>query len=323
VGGQLVEFEFQRYKPRKILTDLLNTFDLVQIVAGSPALAWAVHHVQRPQCLFFATVVAAERGSLIKEIPWWRKAWVGLMNRIVTSIEKQALKSMDCVFAESYYSMQLAQSFQALDTMRLALPGIDTSLFLPSHFGAEGPILSIGRFGDPRKNVRLLFQAYAMLRQQCASTPQLILAGRTMPSPDDLAVANSLGILGNIEMLENITLSQLADLYRQASLFVLPSNEEGLGIAIMEAMASGLAVISTDCGGPSTVIENGVTGYLTPVGDATRLAYTMRRLVEDAQLRQQMGRAGRQHAERCFSVDVAGQVYLDQYDRLLLSSLKV
>ena len=113
---------------------------------------------------------------------------------------------------------------------------------------------------------------------------------------------------------------ELARLYREVVVFVLSSDEEGLGIVILEAMASGLPVVSTDCGGPGTAIVEGKTGFLTPVGDADALAEAMQRFLDDSSLCQHMGRAGRRVAGEQFSLAVTGKVYLDHYDRLLPQS---
>jgi glycosyltransferase involved in cell wall biosynthesis len=90
-------------------------------------------------------------------------------------------------------------------------------------------------------------------------------------------------------------------------------------MVILEAMASGLPVISTDCGGPATAIVSGETGLLTPVGDAHALAEAMQTLWEQPDLRRRMGQAGRQRVEEHFSTEKAGRVYLDTYARLLES----
>ena len=86
---------------------------------------------------------------------------------------------------------------------------------------------------------------------------------------------------------------------------------------ILEAMASGLPVVSTDCGGPATAVIPDVTGLLTPVGDAEALAQAMYTILKDPALAEQMGRAGRKRAEKHFSIESAGAVYLDTYKRLL------
>jgi len=88
-------------------------------------------------------------------------------------------------------------------------------------------------------------------------------------------------------------------------------------MVILEAMASGLPIISTDCGGPATAVIPGENGLLTPVGNAQALAEAMQTLWEQPELRRRMGQAARQRVEERFSIEKAGQVYLDAYARLL------
>jgi glycosyltransferase involved in cell wall biosynthesis len=112
-------------------------------------------------------------------------------------------------------------------------------------------------------------------------------------------------------------IADLADLYRNALLFVLSSNEEGLGIVVLEAMASGLAVVSTNCGGPVTAIVEGRTGLLTPVGDIKAFAQAIEQLLLDPASRQRMGIEGRKVVEQRFSLAEAGKIFLDTYDKIL------
>ena len=80
---------------------------------------------------------------------------------------------------------------------------------------------------------------------------------------------------------------------KTAEIFVLSSNAEGLPNALMEAMAMGFAVISTDCppGGPRSLIENGENGLLVPVGDVDAMAAAMLAYMENDDLRQKVGEA--------------------------------
>ncbi len=92
-------------------------------------------------------------------------------------------------------------------------------------------------------------------------------------------------------------------------IFVMPSYSEGLSNAIMEAMASGCAVVASDVGGNRFLIENGVTGLLFPAGDREALQAHVRRLVEDSNKRRRMGEAARAKIEREFAWDVVGKKY--------------
>jgi glycosyltransferase involved in cell wall biosynthesis len=109
----------------------------------------------------------------------------------------------------------------------------------------------------------------------------------------------------------------LRDLYRHARAFVLSSDEEGLGLVLLEAMASGIPVVSTNCGGPSTLIDSGRNGFLTPVGNADALAEAVDRILRDPGEAQPMGEAGRERAVNHFSISAAGQRFLDVYDQLV------
>jgi D-inositol-3-phosphate glycosyltransferase len=317
VGAFLAEFEFQRFRPRRALTTLLASFDLVQVVSGTPAMGMTVADVQKPCCLFTATTVKRERETLLAATSGARGAWLRLMTAISAWSEPRALRLADHVFALSDYTRSHLSTMVPKEKLSLGAPGVDTDLFHPAATSSsDGYILSVGRFGDPRKNVRLLLEAYRMLRETFPDVPRLMLVGE-QPRAADWADAVRWGIADSIEVQVNAKPETLPSLYRQASLFALPSNEEGMGIVLLEAMASGLPVVSTDCGGPASCVIDGVTGYLTPRGDAVALAQTMQTLLEDDALRREMGQAGRRLAESRFSIPVAGQPFLDVYDRML------
>ena len=321
VGAFLSELEFQRYRPRKILTEILNEYDLVQVVAGTPAWAAVTERVERPVCLFTATTIFEERKTVIDSMNGWHKWWIKWMTFENARIEQQILPKLDVVFAESVYTKRALESFVTADRLRLGPPGVDTSFFTPATTQANGYpyILSVGRFSDPRKNVRLLFEAYAIMRGKTITPPRLVLAGRTPPTYVDMQYAEELGITKDLIVQQNVSMEELAQLYRNALVFVLSSDEEGLGIVILEAMASGIPVVSTDCGGPSMAIQNGVTGFLTPVGCADELATSILQLIENDDLRRQMGRVARRVSVERFSLEATSRVYLNAYEELLFS----
>lgn len=78
---------------------------------------------------------------------------------------------------------------------------------------------------------------------------------------------------------------------------------EGISNSILEGMAAGHPVIATDAGGSPEIVKEGVTGFLIPGGDSDALAQTLRRLCEDQQLRERMGKASRARIEQEFSLE--------------------
>ena len=317
VGTMAAEFEFQRFRPRQVLTELVEKFDLIQVVSGTPAMGMTVAEVQKPSCLFVATTVRRERVSLLADTSGLRGLWLRLMTAVNAWSEPRALGVVDHVFALSEYTRSQLSTMVPESKLSLGGPGVDTDSFHPPDMPSRnGCILSVGRFGDPRKNVRLLLEAYCKLRESLPDAPRLLLVGEH-PRPGDWEKAVEWGIADSIDVRVSAAPEVLPSLYRQASLFVLSSNEEGLGIVILEAMASGLPVVSTRSGGPQTCVLEGETGYLAPVGDASALAQGMRLLLEDRALRERFGRAARRAAEERFSIRVAGESFLKVYDRLV------
>ena len=88
----------------------------------------------------------------------------------------------------------------------------------------------------------------------------------------------------------------MADRISKARIFTLTSNTEGMPNSIMEAMALGIPVISTDCpcGGPATLIRDGENGLLVPVGDAYALSDAFRKILSNPELEQKLGENARQ-----------------------------
>ncbi len=317
VGAYVSEFEFQRYLPRALLTRQLRAFDLVQVVAGGPAAALAALAAGRPTVAFIATLGREERESIIARTHGVAKLWMRSMTTITSVLERRALGGLSHVFAESAYTRDLVARLVAPDKLSVAPPGIDTDLFHPRAYQPDGYLLCVGRLDDPRKNVAMLYRGYASLRRRMPHVPRLVLAGQSMPCQADEELARELGIASCIERRTNLSFEDLAATYRDASVFVLTSNEEGLGIVILEAMASGVPSIATRCGGPDLVVEEGHTGHLVPVGDHEALADRLGLLLQDVAARSAMAGRAREVAESKYSLDVAARGYLRVYERIL------
>ena len=309
------ELEFQRYRPRRKLTELLQNYDLLQFVVGSPPWVCIAEGINRPKFLWTATTTRADRESQMRNGSRARRTWASLMVPLTEQYEKRGLQAAQMVFALSEYTRDAVIGITGSERVVLAPCGVDTNLFHPAEAPGRDYIICVARLSDPRKNVRLLLDAYAKLRRREPAAPDLYLVG-DHPSEAAQLHLQTLGITDNIHMVGPKQGEDLAELFRNAAFFVLSSNEEGLAIVILEAMASGLPVVSTDCGGPSTAVAEGKTGFLTPVGDVEALADAMEKLVIQPELRSQFGIEGRRVAEERFSLAAAGSVFLSAYDKV-------
>lgn len=316
VGAYWAELEFQRYRPRATLDHILKGYDLAQFVVGVPPWACTANGMRQPVFLWTATTVWPDRASRLREAPLLRRWWLLLMARVAQRFERLALQRVRTVFALSQYTLESIRRRMSSGDVRLAVCGVDTQLFWPGDKGRGQYILSVGRFSDARKNVRLLVKAYSHLAARRISLPDLYLVGEP-PLDDWLLRASMSEVPGKVRFLGPRYGHELAELYRNALFFVLSSDEEGLGIVVLEAMASGLPVVSTRCGGPETSVINGETGFLVPAGDAEALADAIRNLLDDPMLRSRMGEAARYRAEDRYSLCVAAKVFLDAYDEVL------
>jgi sugar transferase (PEP-CTERM/EpsH1 system associated) len=110
--------------------------------------------------------------------------------------------------------------------------------------------------------------------------------------------------------------SDVAPVMRSFSLFALSSIAEGTPVTMLEAMASGLPVVSTAVGGIPDLVQDGVSGTLVPPGDAQRLAAALATYVLDAERARSHGAAGRARIEQQYSVAAMLAHYVALYDGL-------
>lgn len=110
--------------------------------------------------------------------------------------------------------------------------------------------------------------------------------------------------------------SDVRDLYRAADVSCMTSTREGFSNVVVESLASGLPLVATDVGGNGEAIEDGVSGYLVPVGDVRAIAFRLTSLLTDDGVRARMSAAARVRASR-FSLEETVRATEALYDRLL------
>ncbi|MBI2951481.1 glycosyltransferase family 4 protein, partial [bacterium] len=160
-------------------------------------------------------------------------------------------------------------------------------------------VASVGRLVPVKGHVHLIDALPEVLRRRPDAAVLIVGDGPMRRDLEDrarsLSVADRVRLPGHRE--------DVARVLGAADLFALPSLNEGLGLALVEAMAMGLATVASRVGGVPEVVLDGETGLLTPPGDAGALAGAILRLMDDPEARDRMGAAGRERARAHFSIE--------------------
>jgi glycosyltransferase involved in cell wall biosynthesis len=160
----------------------------------------------------------------------------------------------------------------------------------------------------------MLVRAFALIAPDHPDA-RLVIAGGGGEREPLLSLIAELGLDDRAQVLSGDNL--VYEIYGASDVAVSPSSGEGLPGSCLEALACGLPLVATPCGGQAEVPEDGVSGVL--VGDQTPegLAAALRPLVEDAGLRRRMGAAGRRRAEERFDVRRTARETIAVYDEAI------
>ncbi len=199
-----------------------------------------------------------------------------------------------------------------------APPGRTHRIYNPVDLGAEGGagalplnqrqpvVISASRF-IPDKNIAGMLRAFARVKPDDA---RLVLLGEGPERPAIEAEIARLGLGPRVKLLGYVT--RPWTLYGEARCFALFSSHETFGLVLAEAMACGLPVVSTDCGGPRELLDGGRYGRLVGVGDEAGFA---KALTET--LAQPGDGVAEQARARVFSLDAALDAYDALFDRVV------
>jgi len=169
----------------------------------------------------------------------------------------------------------------------------------------ENPVIAyVGRF-DPGKGLNTLMEAFEQL--QSHPKLQLILAGGFVPGGTDEAEytrwrswVSAQPWHNRVHWLGRMDSEDVADVYRAASIVVVPSRYESFGMVALEAMACGTPVVASDVGGLRQTVIHRETGLLFPVGDSEALRHACEHLLSDNALWERVSTFAARNALRCY-----------------------
>ncbi|NJP07250.1 MAG: glycosyltransferase family 4 protein [Chloroflexaceae bacterium] len=244
------------------------------------------------------------------DIPGFEQRYAVLypvLTPVIQAIWRHAVR----VVAKCEREAQMIQAVDAQIEPVLVPNGVDLDAFQPASASADrmyGPLrlLCVARLIE-RKGQHHLIQAVKRLTD-AGYAIELELVGTGDAQAQYEGLAQRLGIAQHVHFAGYVPREEIGERYAQAHVFVLPSYNEGMSVATLEAMAAGLALVVTRTGGTDELVLSGINGLTFDWADIETLTAHLQRLATDRILTQQMGHASRERAAQ-FSWDTAAHWY--------------
>lgn len=222
---------------------------------------------------------------------------------------RKSLRLATVLTSVSRYSARHTQEELKLTRpIRIIYNGVDEKRFFPAGKGPPSPV------------VRVLFSGN-LTRRKGAQWLPAIAAGLK----PEIVIHYTSGLrrsqlrpqAPNLVDLGRVAWQEMPELYRAFDILLSPTVREGFGLAIAEAMASGLPVVASNCSAVPELIDEGVGGLLCPVGDTKAFAESINHLAQAPELRRRMGEHNREKIESLFTLERMVASYRQLFESLL------
>jgi len=252
------------------------------------------------------------------ETPWKRfttRRWFGFLR-----MQVRVVKQLPAVLTVSHNSKIdiNAQMKVALDRLTVVPVGVDHQVFKPYDdvVKRKGRLMVTSSSDVPMKGLVPLLEAIAKLRTE--REIDLVVIGQPKVKGRVASTMDRLGLNDIVTTISGVSDEELARLYGEAEVAIVPSLYEGFSLPAIEAMSCGVAVVATTGGAlPEVVGVSGETGLLVEPNDPDALVGAIRQLLDDAELRARLGANGRRRVMERFTWEVTARGTAACYDAIL------
>ncbi len=264
-------------------------------------------------------------GVLLRSLGWpLRLVFTSAAQRHHTWITRWLIRRMDAIIATN----DISASF--LKREATVIPhGVDTDAYAP-------PPDRVAAFAESGLPGRYVIGCFGRVRAQKGSDVFVDAMCRLLPrypdftavmvgaiTPEQSGFANDLkkrieaaGLQSRIVITGELEIAEVQRWYRRLTIYAFTSRNEGFGLTLIEAMSAGAALVASRAGAAELVVEEGVTGVLTPPGDVEALVKALEPLMRDPASAAAMGERGRARVLEKFSLDAEANRIAEVYRRL-------
>ena len=263
VGTVFPELEFTYSRPSRLWQSLIEEHDFHVVASGTPVMAAPLARKGIPHLVWCASDVSGDRIDRQKSYAFGRRS----VDRFIVmprleSQEHQVLDGNGRIMAISPYAKQCLTKRSGPQRRDIGVLNIPTDMDFfnpPKHHEPDWKLGFAGRLSDPRKNALLLLDVVAKIHR---SGKDVTLAVTGEATPELAAAITRRNLDGIVTFAGVLNRPDLRDFYQNLDVFVIPSFQEGHAIVGVEAMACGVPVVSTRCGGPEAYVRDHENGYL-------------------------------------------------------------
>ncbi len=307
-GRRLVKY-FRRHKPDyDIVHDNQSLcFGLLKLQNSGIALVTTIHH---PITSDLAIALENTQDWKLRLLIRRWHSFLGMQKKVVTRLQH-------IVTVSEQSRSDIATAFKIdPQSIKVIHNGIDTEIFRPQPAVSRVPfrVMATASADQPLKGLQYLIEAIGLLVPDFPEI-HLVVLGKINTEGESQQLINRLALNSRIRFVSGVSTDELVTLYAEANLVIVPSIYEGFGLPAGEAMACGVAVISTDGGALPEVVGDG--GVLVPIRNAAAIARAAADLLSDPQKTAALGLKARARILEKFSWHVAAESMTETYRQII------
>jgi glycosyltransferase involved in cell wall biosynthesis len=300
------------------LSKRVNDFDLVH---DNQCLGYGILKIEKkiPTIVTLHHPITKDRKLEMEHTQTWFKrraisrwySFVNMQGKVASKMPRVVVVSENSI-ADIHTDMKVS-----LDRMKLVPVGVDPDLFTPlPHISRKpGHLITTASADVALKGLSYLLEALAKIRTE--RDVHLTIIGRPREGAN-ADLIRKLGLTDCITHVSGVSDERIVELYAESELAVVPSLYEGFSLPAIEAMSTGICLVATTGGAlPEVTGADNDTVLSCPAGDAEALAASIRRGLDNADLRNRIGAAGRARVVERWSWKHCAQLTVDQYREVL------